>query len=102
MGINNVKSTVKMNMCFLDLINELNAYILSLKDDRDTKAVVFKSSDSTFFLAHLDITLINGTVGGGKFCSPHEQKQSTSSPVNRGRLQLRYSLSVPKKKKLRP
>lgn len=53
-----------INLLTLDLINELNAYILSLKDDSDTKAVVFKSSDSAFFLAHLDITLINGTAGG--------------------------------------
>ena len=51
-----------INLLTLDLINELNAYILSLKDDRDTKAVVFKSSDSAFFLTHLDITLINGTA----------------------------------------
>lgn len=53
-----------INLLTLDLINELNAYILSLKGDRDTKAVVFSSSDSAFFLAHLDITLINGTPAG--------------------------------------
>ncbi|MEJ1378688.1 MAG: enoyl-CoA hydratase/isomerase family protein [Candidatus Sedimenticola sp. (ex Thyasira tokunagai)] len=57
-----------INLLTIDLINELNAFILSLKDDRDTKAVVFKSSHQAFFLAHLDITLINGTPGGQAGC----------------------------------
>lgn len=57
-----------INLLTIDLINELNAFILSLKDDRDTKAVVFRSSHATFFLAHLDITLINGTPGGQAGC----------------------------------
>ncbi|MBY6188472.1 enoyl-CoA hydratase/isomerase family protein [Marinobacter hydrocarbonoclasticus] len=53
-----------INLLTIDLINEMNAFVLSLKDDRDTKAVVFKSNHPSFFLAHLDITLINGTPGG--------------------------------------
>ncbi|WP_417348881.1 enoyl-CoA hydratase/isomerase family protein [Ferrimonas sp.] len=53
-----------INLLTIELINELNSFILSLKDDRDTKAVVFRSAHPEFFLAHLDITLINGTPGG--------------------------------------
>ncbi|WP_028116352.1 enoyl-CoA hydratase/isomerase family protein [Ferrimonas senticii] len=53
-----------INLLTIDLINELNAFILALADDRDTKVVVFHSNNSQFFLAHLDITLINGTVAG--------------------------------------
>ncbi|MBY6016787.1 enoyl-CoA hydratase/isomerase family protein [Ferrimonas balearica] len=57
-----------VNLLTINLINELNAFILSLKDDRDTKVVVFKSLNPDFFLAHLDITLINGTPGGQAGC----------------------------------
>lgn len=32
-----------VNILTIDLINELNQFILSLKDDREIKAVVFKS-----------------------------------------------------------
>jgi enoyl-CoA hydratase/carnithine racemase len=53
-----------VNILTIDLINELNAFVLSLKDDRETKAVVFKSFHETFFIAHLDLNLINGTQGG--------------------------------------
>ena len=53
-----------VNVITIDLINEINAFVLSLKDDRDTKVVVFKSLHETFFLAHLDLNVINGTQGG--------------------------------------
>jgi enoyl-CoA hydratase/carnithine racemase len=53
-----------VNILTIDLINELNAFILSLKDDRETKVVVFKSFHDTFFIAHLDLNVINGTQGG--------------------------------------
>lgn len=53
-----------VNVLTIDLINELNAFVLSLKDDRDTKVVVFKSLHAEFFLAHLDLNVINGTQGG--------------------------------------
>jgi acetolactate synthase-1/2/3 large subunit len=33
-----------------NLINEINAFVLSLTDDRDTKVVIFKSSNDTIFL----------------------------------------------------
>eukprot|EP00487_Bulimina_marginata_P000897 TRINITY_DN1184_c0_g1_i1.p1 TRINITY_DN1184_c0_g1~~TRINITY_DN1184_c0_g1_i1.p1 ORF type:complete len:153 (+),score=65.19 TRINITY_DN1184_c0_g1_i1:159-617(+) len=53
-----------VNVLTFDLINEINAFVLSLKDDRDTKVVVFKSLHESFFLAHLDLNVINGTQGG--------------------------------------
>lgn len=53
-----------INILTSDLINEINAFVLSLKDDRDTKVVVFKSFHDTFFIAHLDLHVINGTQGG--------------------------------------
>lgn len=56
------------NILTIDLINEVNAFILSLKNDRDTKAIVFKSAHEMFFLAHLDLKLINGTPGGQAGC----------------------------------
>jgi enoyl-CoA hydratase/carnithine racemase len=56
------------NVITIDLINEINSFVLSLKDDRDTKVVVFKSANDNIFLAHLDVTVINGTPGGQAAC----------------------------------
>lgn len=53
-----------VNVLTIDLINEINAFLLSLKDDRETKVVVFKSFHDTFFIAHLDLNVINGSQGG--------------------------------------
>lgn len=53
-----------INILTIDLINEINAFVLSLKDDRDTKAIVFKSFHDSFFIAHLDLKIINGSQGG--------------------------------------
>lgn len=53
-----------VNILTSDLINEINAFVLSLKDDRETKVVVFKSFHHTFFIAHLDLNVINGSQGG--------------------------------------
>lgn len=53
-----------VNILTIDLINELNQFVLSLKDDRETKAVVFKSFHEAFFIAHLDLDVINGSQGG--------------------------------------
>ncbi|WDE02080.1 enoyl-CoA hydratase/isomerase family protein [Thalassomonas actiniarum] len=53
-----------VNILTTDLINELNEFILSLRDDRETKVVVFKSFHEAFFIAHLDLNVINGTQGG--------------------------------------
>jgi enoyl-CoA hydratase/carnithine racemase len=56
------------NILTIDLIDEVNAFVLSLGDDRDTKAVVFKSANDKFFSAHLDLNVINGTQGGQAAC----------------------------------
>lgn len=56
------------NILTIDLINEVNALVLSLEDDRDTKVVVFKSANDKFFSAHLDLNVINGTPGGQAAC----------------------------------
>lgn len=53
-----------VNILTIDLINEINEFVLSLESDRDTKVVVFKSLHEQFFLAHLDLHVINGTQGG--------------------------------------
>jgi len=57
-----------VNILTIDLINEINEFVISLKDDRDTKVVVFKSAHEKFFLAHLDLNLINGTQDGQAGC----------------------------------
>lgn len=59
-----VMTNPPVNVLTIDLINELNAFVLSLADDRDTKVVVFKSFHESFFIAHLDLHVINGTQGG--------------------------------------
>ena len=57
-----------VNILTIDLINEVNTLVLSLKDDSGTKAVVFKSSNDQFFSAHLDLNVINGTQVGQEAC----------------------------------
>jgi enoyl-CoA hydratase/carnithine racemase len=57
-----------VNILTIDLINEVNVFVLSLKDDRDTKVIVFRSSNDQFFSAHLDLNVINGTQGGQAAC----------------------------------
>jgi enoyl-CoA hydratase/carnithine racemase len=57
-----------VNIITIEVINEMNAFILSLRDNRDIKAVVFQSAHPTFFLAHLDLNVINGTPGGQIGC----------------------------------
>ena len=53
-----------VNILTIDLINEMNQFILSLKDEREIKVVVFKSFHKAFFIAHLDLNVINGSQGG--------------------------------------
>jgi enoyl-CoA hydratase/carnithine racemase len=56
------------NILTIELINDVNAYLLSMKDGLDTKAVVFKSANDKFFSAHLDLNVINGTQEGQAAC----------------------------------
>ena len=63
-----VISNPPANILTIDVINEINALVLSLKDDRDTKVVIFRSSNELFFLAHLDLNVINGTPEGQAAC----------------------------------
>lgn len=52
------------NILTIELINEVNDFVLSLEGNSDTKAVVFKSANDKFFSAHLDLNVINGTQAG--------------------------------------
>ena len=56
------------NILTIDLINEVNAFVRSLQDNRDIKVVVFISSNTKFFSAHLDLNVINGTEKGQAAC----------------------------------
>jgi enoyl-CoA hydratase/carnithine racemase len=56
------------NILTIELINEVNAFVFSLKDDQKIKAVVFKSSNDKFFSAHLDLNVINGSEDGQAAC----------------------------------
>lgn len=57
-----------VNILTINLINEVNEFVLSLKDDRDVRAVVFKSAHDLFFIAHLDLNVINATQDGQAAC----------------------------------
>jgi enoyl-CoA hydratase/carnithine racemase len=52
------------NILTIDVINEVNAFVLQLDNDVDTRVVVFESADEKFFSAHLDLNTINGTPAG--------------------------------------
>ncbi len=54
------------NIWTVEVINEMNAFFQSLKDDYETKAIVFKSANPLFFVAHLDLETINGKPEGQK------------------------------------
>jgi len=56
------------NVLTIDLINEVNSFALSLKDDYDIRVIVFTSSNDKFFSAHLDLNVINGTQEGQAAC----------------------------------
>ena len=56
------------NILTIELINEVNTFLLTMKDDVDTKAVVFGSANDQFFSAHLDLNVINGTPAGQAAC----------------------------------
>ncbi len=52
------------NIWSVEVINEMNDFFGSLKNDTETKAIVFKSANPYFFVAHLDLNTINGTPEG--------------------------------------
>ncbi|WP_282607160.1 enoyl-CoA hydratase/isomerase family protein [Pelagibius sp. Alg239-R121] len=52
------------NIWTVGVIGEMNSFFYSLKQDRETKAIVFKSANPLFFVAHLDLKTINGTPEG--------------------------------------
>jgi enoyl-CoA hydratase/carnithine racemase len=56
------------NVLTLDLIGEVNTFVLALRDESDTRVVVFKSANDKFFSAHLDLNVINGTQEGQAAC----------------------------------
>ncbi len=61
------------NILTIDLIDEVNAFVLSLQDDQEIKVVVFSSSNQQFFSAHLDLNAINGTKEGQTACMSFSQ-----------------------------
>ncbi|RKD94072.1 enoyl-CoA hydratase/isomerase family protein [Marinifilum flexuosum] len=64
-GVANVMiSNPPVNILTIEVIKEVNAFINSLKDDKEIKVVLFKSSNNQFFSAHFDLNLINGTPEG--------------------------------------
>jgi enoyl-CoA hydratase/carnithine racemase len=63
-----VMNNPPINILTIDLIHELNAFVLSQKDDHNIKVVVFQSAHEKFFLAHLDLNIINGTQEGQAAC----------------------------------
>lgn len=56
------------NILTVELIDEINDFVRSLKEDNTTRAVVFKSANDQFFSAHLDLEVINGTREGQAAC----------------------------------
>ncbi len=52
------------NIWTVDVISEMNEFFYSLKGDQETRAIVFKSANPQFFVAHLDLKTINGTSEG--------------------------------------
>lgn len=53
-----------VNIISIDLIHEVNFLLESLKEDKDSKIIIFKSANEKFFSAHLDLNIINGTPEG--------------------------------------
>lgn len=56
------------NILTIDLINEVNEFVTSLRGEHSIKVVVFKSANDKFFLAHLDLNVINGSPEGRAAC----------------------------------
>lgn len=48
-----------VNMLDVALMSEMSRLLLSVRDDPDTRVLVFQSADPEFFIAHVDMTLID-------------------------------------------
>lgn len=48
-----------VNVLDVTLMSEIRRLLLSIRDDPDTRVVVFQSADPEFFIAHVDMTLID-------------------------------------------
>ena len=48
-----------VNVLDVPLMSEMRQVLLSLRDDRDTRVIVFQSADPEFFIAHVDMALID-------------------------------------------
>ncbi len=48
-----------VNVLDVPLMREIRRFLLSVRDDPDTRVLVFQSTDPEFFIAHVDMTLID-------------------------------------------
>ncbi|MER9139954.1 enoyl-CoA hydratase/isomerase family protein [Mesorhizobium sp. M0830] len=48
-----------VNVLDVPLMSEIRGILLSLRDDPNTRVIVFQSADPEFFIAHVDMTLID-------------------------------------------
>ncbi|WP_297838280.1 enoyl-CoA hydratase/isomerase family protein [uncultured Roseibium sp.] len=48
-----------VNVLDVALMSDMRSYLLSVRDDPDTRVLVFQSADPEFFIAHVDMTLID-------------------------------------------
>lgn len=48
-----------VNVLDVPLMSEIRRFLLSVRDDLDTRVLVFQSADPEFFIAHVDMTLID-------------------------------------------
>lgn len=48
-----------VNVLDVPLMSEMRRFLLSVRDDPDTRVLVFQSADPEFFIAHVDMTLID-------------------------------------------
>lgn len=48
-----------VNVLDVPLMSEIRRFLLSVRDDENTRVLVFQSADPEFFIAHVDMTLID-------------------------------------------
>lgn len=51
-----------VNVLDVPLMGEIRRFLLSVRDDPNTRVLVFQSADPEFFIAHVDMTLIDERV----------------------------------------